>query len=88
MDTTPPSTPSRTGRAAGLLRALAAHPRRALVAVFLFVVVAGALGGPVAGALSSDGGFAPPDADSARALERIEAATGLEASPGLVLLVD
>ncbi|MDO9455290.1 MMPL family transporter, partial [Nocardioides sp.] len=68
-------------------RAIHDHPRRALVAVFLFVVVAGAIGGPVAGALDTDGGFAPADADSARAVERIEAATGRETSPGLVVLV-
>ncbi|MFB9313138.1 MMPL family transporter [Nocardioides plantarum] len=84
MTTTAPPT-SRSRR---LLLALHDHPRRALVAVFLFVVVAGALGGPVAGALDSDGGFAPADSDSARAAERIEAATGLESSPGLVVLVD
>ncbi|TDE11198.1 MMPL family transporter [Jiangella asiatica] len=70
-----------------VLRALHAQPRRALVGVFLFVVAAGAIGGPVAGALDSDGGFAPPGAGSVRAVERIEAATGLEPSPGIVLLV-
>lgn len=92
---TPPGTPSGTRpdlatdtRARRLLRVLHAHPRRALLAVLLFVIAAGALGGPVAGALDSDGGFAPADSDSARAVERIEAATGLEASPGLVVLVD
>lgn len=86
-----PSDTSSSGPEAGplrrLLRALHAHPRRALVGLFLFVVVAGAFGGPVAGALESEGGFAPPDADSVRAVERIEAATGLEPSPGVVLLV-
>lgn len=76
-------TPSRR-----LLRALHDHPRRALVALFLFVAVAGAAGGPVAGALRSDGGFTPGDADSVRAVERIEAATGLQPSPGVVLLVE
>ncbi|SED67163.1 MMPL family transporter [Jiangella alba] len=81
--TQPTVTPSRR-----LLRALHDHPRRALVALFLFVVVAGAVGGPVAGALRSDGGFAPGDADSVRAVERIEAATGLQPSPGVVLLVE
>lgn len=71
-----------------LLHALHDHPRRALVAVFLFVAVAGVVGGPVAGALQSEGGFAPPDAESVRAVERIEAATGLQPSPGIVLLVE
>ncbi|WP_148613613.1 MMPL family transporter [Nocardioides rubriscoriae] len=81
-------TQTRTPRLARILQAIHAHPRRALVAVFLLVVVAGALGGPVAGALDTDGGFAPADAASARAVGRIEAATGLEASPGLAVLVD
>ncbi|WP_116952872.1 MMPL family transporter [Jiangella endophytica] len=83
----PPGVPD-AGPLRRLLRALHDHPRRALVALFLFVVVAGAVGGPVAGALDSEGGFTPSDADSVRAVERIEAATGLQPSPGVVLLVD
>ena len=67
---------------------LAAHPRRTLIAVLLFVVLAGALGGPVAGALESSGGFVAPGADSQVAVDRIEAATGTEPGPGIVLLVD
>src|SRR4051794_41979509 len=67
---------------------LAAHPRRTLIAVLLFVVLAGVIGGPVAGALESSGGFVAPGADSELAVERIEAATGLEPAAGLVLLVD
>ncbi|MDQ4054094.1 MAG: MMPL family transporter [Actinomycetota bacterium] len=65
------------------------HPRRALFAVVLFVLAAGALGGSVADRLESGpGGFAPADADSIRAVERIERATGREPSPGIVLLVE
>src|SRR5215217_2738294 len=67
---------------------LAAHPRRTLVTVLLFVVLAGAVGGPVAGALESSGGFVAPGADSEVAVDRIEAATGVEPGPGIVLLVD
>ncbi len=67
---------------------LAAHPRRTLLIVLLLVVVAGVLGGPVAGALKSSGGFVAPGADSEVAVNRIEAATGLEPDAGLVLLVD
>src|SRR5215211_2978293 len=63
---------------------LAAHPRRTLIAVLLFVVLAG----PVAGALESSGGFVAPGADSEVAVDRIEAATGVEPGPGIVLLVD
>ncbi|MEO9324350.1 MMPL family transporter [Nocardioides sp. C4-1] len=96
MDTTPsqaPSptrseSPSGTGPVARFLRLAHSSPRRALLAVFFFVLLAGAVGGPVAGALSSDGGFAPPDADSVAAVERIEQATGRESSPGLMVLVD
>ncbi len=71
-----------------LARRLWAHPRRTLLAVLLFVVVAGVLGGPVAGALKSSGGFVAPGADSEVAIERIEAATGTQADAGIVLLVD
>lgn len=85
---TPTSAETSRGPLRRLLHALHDHPRRALVAVFLVVAVAGVIGGPVAGALQSDGGFAPPTAESVRAVERIEAATGLEPSPGIVLLVD
>jgi uncharacterized membrane protein YdfJ with MMPL/SSD domain len=85
-DSPPDSAPDSRSRR--LLRALHDHPRRALVAVLLFVVVAGALGGPVAGALDSAGGFTPTGSESGRALERIQVATGLESSPGLAVLVD
>ncbi|WP_134741195.1 MMPL family transporter [Nocardioides sp. 503] len=71
-----------------LLHRIIARPRRVLVGLFLFVLVAGALGGPVAGALDSSGGFVPGDSDSARAVERVEAATGLAPDPGLAVLVD
>ncbi len=64
------------------------HPRRTLLAVLVFVVVAGIVGGPVAGALKSSGGFVAPGADSEVAIERIQAATGTQAGAGIVLLVD
>src|SRR5215213_6049737 len=67
---------------------LAAHPRRTLIAVLSFVVLAGVVGGPVAGALESSGGFVAPGADSEVAMERIEAATGTDADAGIVLLVE
>ena len=51
-----------------MLRSLAntvsAHPRRTLLLTLAFVVVAGAIGGPLAGSLKSSGGFAPPNSDS------------------------
>ena len=79
------TAPPRAGR---LTRLVSSAPRRSLLAVFLFVLVAGFFGGPVAGSLESAGGFAPEDADSVRAVERIETATGRAPSAGIVLLVD
>jgi RND superfamily putative drug exporter len=67
---------------------LAARPRRTLLIVALFVIVAGVLGGPVAGALKSSGGFVAPGADSQVAVDRIEAASKLEPGAGIVLLVN
>jgi uncharacterized membrane protein YdfJ with MMPL/SSD domain len=64
----------------------ARHPYRTLIVVLLFVLVAGVIGGPIAGRLSSDGGFVAPGADSEVALQRIEAATGKDPAPGIVLL--
>jgi uncharacterized membrane protein YdfJ with MMPL/SSD domain len=67
---------------------ISAHPRRTLLIVLAFVLVAGFLGGPVAGQLEDDGGFTPEDSGSARATERIQAATGLEEAPAVILLAD
>ena len=66
---------------------ITARPRLALLAVLAFALVGGLVGGAVAGLLRDSGGFTAEDAGSAVAAERIEAATGREASPGLVLLV-
>src|SRR3954454_3832763 len=65
---------------------LTSRPRIALLAVLVFVIVAGVLGGPVAGRLSSGGGFVAPGADSEVAVERISAATGRDPGAGVVLL--
>jgi RND superfamily putative drug exporter len=65
-----------------------ARPKRALLATLAFVIVAGVVGGPVAGALEDSGGFNTDDSGSARAVDRIEAATGMEKGPAVVLLVD
>jgi uncharacterized membrane protein YdfJ with MMPL/SSD domain len=73
--------------ASRFLRLLHAAPRRSLLAVLLFVVVAGVVGGPVAGALETEGGFAPANAESTRAIERIEASTGKSLSAGVLLLI-
>src|SRR4051794_28221126 len=65
---------------------LTSRPRTALLVVLVFVIVAGVVGGPLAGRLSSDGGFVAPGADSEVAVERISAATGRDAGAGIVLL--
>jgi len=86
----PADTPSgpRGGVVVRALRALYAHPRRALVATFIVIVTAGAIGAPGTGALESEGGLIPPEADSVQAIEQITAETGVEPSPGIVLLVE
>ena len=66
---------------------LLAHPRRTLLAVLAFVVVAGVLGGPVAGALKSSGGFVAPGADSELATQRLTAATATEPDAGIAVLL-
>jgi len=65
-----------------------AHPKRTLLAVLLFVMIAGVFGGPLAGALEESGGFTATESGSARAVERIEAATGTQATPGVVALLE
>ena len=65
----------------------AARPRRTLIVVCLFIALAGVVGGPLAGKLDSGGGFTTADAESTRAAEQLEAATGRESSPGVLLLV-
>ncbi len=76
-----------TSPARRIVSTIGAHPRRALLATLLFVVLAGFFGGPVAGALDSSGGFQPSDAESVTAIEDLAAATGTDPSPGIVLLV-
>jgi trehalose monomycolate/heme transporter len=71
-----------------LAATLSARPRRTLMFVLAFVIVAGVIGGPVGGALKGSGGFAPPNSDSQVATRLLQSATGLEPTPGIVLLVD
>jgi uncharacterized membrane protein YdfJ with MMPL/SSD domain len=65
----------------------ASRPRRSLLIVAIFIVLAGVIGGPVAGRMTSGGGFTPADAESERATAQLERATGEATSPGVVLLV-
>jgi uncharacterized membrane protein YdfJ with MMPL/SSD domain len=74
-----------------MLRSLASkfssRPRRTLSFVLVFVVVAAAIGGPIAGSLKSSGGFAPPNSDSQVAIRMLESASGADPTSGIVLLV-
>jgi uncharacterized membrane protein YdfJ with MMPL/SSD domain len=66
---------------------IGSRPRRSLAITLVFVIVAGIIGGPLAGSLKSSGGFAPPNSDSQVAQRTVQDATGREESPGIVLLV-
>ncbi len=66
---------------------IGSRPKRALLITLIVVIVAGALGGPVAGALKGSGGFVPGNSQSQLATNQIEHATGLEPTAGIVLLV-
>jgi uncharacterized membrane protein YdfJ with MMPL/SSD domain len=64
-----------------------ARPRRTLLILLAFVVLAGVVGGPVAGQLDSGGGFTTDSAESSRADAQLQRATGEGTSPGIVLVV-
>jgi uncharacterized membrane protein YdfJ with MMPL/SSD domain len=66
----------------------AARPRRTLVILLTFVVLAAVVGGPIAGQLESGDGFTTPSSESSRADEQFERATGEDTAPGVVLLID
>jgi RND superfamily putative drug exporter len=65
---------------------IASHPRRTLLAVLAFLVLAAGVGGSVFGTLGNSGAFVPDDAESVRAVDRIEAASGAQASPAVILI--
>src|SRR5918997_5761819 len=65
----------------------AARPRRTLIILLSFVVLAAVVGGPVAGQLESGDGFRTDSSESSRADEQFERATGEDTAPGIVLLV-
>jgi trehalose monomycolate/heme transporter len=64
------------------------RPRRILIAALVVFLVAAVLGGPVAGQLDSAGGFDDPGSSSVAATQAIQDASGLDASPGLIAVVD
>ncbi|MEI6448266.1 MAG: MMPL family transporter [Actinomycetes bacterium] len=64
-----------------------AHPKRILMGTALVVVLAGAFGGPLFGLLNGDDDFTDSKSDSARAIAKIERASGQSASPEVVALL-
>jgi uncharacterized membrane protein YdfJ with MMPL/SSD domain len=63
------------------------HHRRSLWLTLLFVLVAGVIGGPLAGSLKSSANNAPASADSSQADRLLQHATGVQSTAGVVLLV-
>ena len=63
-----------------------AHPKRVLLVTALVFLLAAAFGGPVFGALNSEGDFDDANSDSARAEAQVERATGQTATPEVVVL--
>jgi uncharacterized membrane protein YdfJ with MMPL/SSD domain len=72
---------------AALARLIDRRRRLVLALTVVFVVFAGAFGGPVVGLLDSDDDFEDPAAESIAAREAVERATGRSAAPDLVALV-
>ena len=64
------------------------RPRRILIGALVTFVVAAVLGGPVAGQLDSANGFEDPASSSVAAREAIQQASGLDAAPGVIAVVD
>ena len=64
------------------------RPRRILIGALVTFVVAAVLGGPVAGQLDSANGFEDPGSSSVAARQAIQKASGLDASPGLIAVID
>lgn len=71
-----------------LANRISAHPKRVLLGAALVFVIAAVFGGPVFGALQSEGDFDDANSDSARAEAKVEKATGLTASPEVVVLLE
>jgi RND superfamily putative drug exporter len=64
------------------------RPRRILIAALAAFLVAAVLGGPVAGQLDSANGFEDPGSSSVAATKAIQQAGGVDASPGIIAVVD
>src|SRR5947207_15084935 len=72
----------------GLADRISRRPRRVLVFVLAFAVVAGVIGGPVPGKLvDSTTSFEDPSSESVQARRLLEQSTGRSDSPDVVLLI-
>ncbi len=71
----------------GLARLIYRRRRLVLAFAFVFVLFAGAYGGPVVSLLDSDDDFEDHGAESVLARDAVERATGRSASPDMVVLV-
>ena len=72
-----------------LSRLTTSRPWRVLAVTGVFVAVAVVLGGPVTGLLNADtDSFSDTSSDSSLVLDRVAEASGLNASPSVVALVD
>ena len=65
----------------------ARRPRRVLLGTLVFFFVAVAVGGPVAGLLSTGDDFSDPDSESHRAEQRLLSAARVDPRPAVILLV-
>ena len=72
-----------------LARLANTRPKRVLGITVLFFVLAGVVGGPVAGLLNADNdSFSDTGAASAQAIEQIKRASGQDAAPTVIALID
>ena len=71
-----------------LANRISAHPKRVLLGAALVFLIAAVFGGPVFGALQAEGDFDDPNSDSFAAEAKIERATGLTATPEVVVLLE
>lgn len=72
-----------------LARLANTRPKRVLGITVLFFVLAGVVGGPVAGLLNADNdSFSDTGAASAQAIEQIKKASGQDAAPTVIALMD
>jgi RND superfamily putative drug exporter len=63
------------------------NPRRTALLALLLVLLAAAIGGPVASKLNARNAFEDPSSQLAKARTQIEHATGIEASAGVIALI-